>query len=73
MHTNLLSEKHEGKRPRRRPGRRWEGNVIIGVRGIGWEGVDWMHLADDMEQCRSVVITVMNLWVPYKTGNFLSS
>jgi hypothetical protein len=31
---------------------------------IGWEGVDWMHLAQDRAQWRAVVNTVMNLLVP---------
>jgi hypothetical protein len=29
-----------------------------------WEGVDWIHLAQDRDQWRVVVNTVMNLWVP---------
>jgi hypothetical protein len=31
---------------------------------IGWEGVDWMHLAQDREKLRAVVKKVMNLRVP---------
>jgi hypothetical protein len=31
------------------------------VRDIGWEGMDWSHLAQDREQWRGVVNTVMNL------------
>jgi hypothetical protein len=31
---------------------------------IGWEGVDWTHLAQDRDQWRAVVNTVMNLGVP---------
>jgi hypothetical protein len=34
------------------------------LREIGWEGVDWMHLAQDRDQKRVVVNTVMNLRVP---------
>jgi hypothetical protein len=33
------------------------------LREIGWEGVDWMHLAQDRDQQRAVVKTVMNLRV----------
>jgi hypothetical protein len=36
-----------------------------------WEGVGWMHLAQDRDQWRAVVNTVMNLWFPQKEGNFL--
>jgi hypothetical protein len=28
---------------------------------IGWEDIDWMHLAQDMNQWRDLVETVMNL------------
>jgi hypothetical protein len=31
---------------------------------IGLEGVDWIHLAQDRDQWRAVVNTVMNLRVP---------
>jgi hypothetical protein len=30
-----------------RPGRIWEGNIRLYLREIRWEGVDWMHLAQD--------------------------
>jgi len=31
---------------------------------VGWEGVDWMHLAQDMDHWWDFVNNVMNLWVP---------
>jgi hypothetical protein len=34
------------------------------LREVGWEGVDWIHLAQDRYQWRAVVNTVMNLWFP---------
>jgi hypothetical protein len=39
-------------------------NVRIDLSEIGWEGVDWMHLAQDRDQQRKVVKTVLNLRVP---------
>jgi hypothetical protein len=36
-------------------------------------GIDWIHLAQDRARCRALVNTVMNLWVPRKAGNFLTS
>jgi hypothetical protein len=56
--------KTEGKRPLGRPRRRWEENIRMNLGEIGWEGVDWMHLAQDRDQWRAVVNTVMNLRVP---------
>jgi hypothetical protein len=39
---------------------------------IGWDGVDWIELAQDMDQWRALVNMVMNLQVPYNAGKFLS-
>jgi hypothetical protein len=57
-------DKPEGKRPLGRPRHRWEGNIRMDLREIGWEGVDWMQLDEDRGQWRAVVNTVMNLRVP---------
>jgi hypothetical protein len=40
----ILVGKPEENRPFRRPRRKWEGNIRIGIRETGWKGVDWMHL-----------------------------
>jgi hypothetical protein len=36
------------------------------LRGIGWDGVDWIDLAQDRDQWRALVNTVMNLTAPIK-------
>jgi hypothetical protein len=36
----------------------------IDLREVGWDGVDWIDLAQDRDQWRSLVNTVMNLRVP---------
>jgi hypothetical protein len=43
--ANNLDGKPEGKTPLRKPRRRWEDNIRMDLREIGWEDVDWMHLA----------------------------
>jgi hypothetical protein len=53
----------EGRRPLGRPIRRW-GIIIMNHREIGWGGMDWIDLAQDRDQWRALVNTVMNLWVP---------
>jgi hypothetical protein len=58
-----LVAKLEGKRPLGRHKRRWEDNFRIDHREIGWEFVDWMHLAQDRDQWWAVVTTEMNLRV----------
>jgi hypothetical protein len=42
---NILVGKPEGKRLLERRRHRWEDNIRMDLREIGWEGVDWMHLA----------------------------
>jgi hypothetical protein len=37
---NIFVGKPEGERPLSRPRRRWEDNIGMGRREIGWEGVD---------------------------------
>jgi len=59
-----LIGKPQVKRPLGRPGRRWEDNITMDVREIGWKNVDWTHLTQDREQWRAVVNTVMNLCFP---------
>jgi hypothetical protein len=34
------------------------------LREIGWDGIDWIDLAQNMDQWRDLVSTVMNLRVP---------
>jgi hypothetical protein len=59
----VLMGKPEGKRPLRRPRRRWEDGIKMDLREIGWGGVEWIHVAQDIDRWRAVVNTVMNLWV----------
>jgi hypothetical protein len=58
-----FGRKPEGKRPCGRPKRRWEDNVRKNLRELGWEGAGWMNLAQDRDQWRDVVNTVVNLRV----------
>jgi hypothetical protein len=39
-------------------------NIKMDLREIGWDGVDWIELAQDRDQWRALVNTVMNLRVP---------
>jgi ribosome biogenesis protein Nip4 len=59
-----LVGKSEGKRPLGKIRPRWEDNIKMNLRKIGYEVVDWMHLVQDRDQWRAVVNTVMNLRAP---------
>jgi hypothetical protein len=60
----ILVRKPKGKRPLGRPRRRWVGNIKMDFGEIGWDGMDWIDLAQDRDQWRALVKTVMNLRVP---------
>jgi hypothetical protein len=59
----VLVGKPEGKRPLERPWRRWEDGIKMYLREIGWENVEWIHLARDRDSWWAAVNAVMNLWV----------
>jgi hypothetical protein len=60
----ILVGKPEGKRPLGRPRRRWVDNIKMDLGEIGWDGTDWIELAQDRDQWRALVNTMMNLRVP---------
>jgi hypothetical protein len=39
-------------------------NIKMNLREIGWNGVDWMDMAQDRDQWRALVNTVFKLRVP---------
>jgi len=47
---NILVGKSEGKRPRGRPRSRWEDNIRMDLREIGWDDVDWIRVAQNRDQ-----------------------
>jgi hypothetical protein len=60
----ILVGKPDGKRPLGRSRRRWVDNIKMDLGEIGWDGMDWIDLPQDMDQWRTLVNTVMNLRVP---------
>jgi hypothetical protein len=59
-----LVGKPEGRRPFGRPRRRWEDNIKMDLREVGWGGMDWIILARDRDRWRALVNAVINLRVP---------
>jgi hypothetical protein len=60
----VLVGKPERKRLLGRPRCRWEDNIKIDLRQIGWGGMDWINLAEDRDQWQALVNMVMKLWIP---------
>jgi hypothetical protein len=61
---NILVGRPEGKRQLGRPRRRWQDNIKMDLREIGFADVDWINLAQDRDRWRALVNMVMNLRVP---------
>jgi hypothetical protein len=53
----------EGKRPIERPRCRWEANLKMDFKRMGW-GVEWVDLAHDRDSWRALFKAVMNFCVP---------
>ena len=58
-----FSGKTCGKKQLERARRRWEDNINMDLREVGWDK-GWLHLAQDRDRWRAVVNAVMNLRVP---------
>jgi hypothetical protein len=60
----VLVGKPEGKRPLRRPRRRWENNIKMDIQEVAGGRGDWMELAQDRDRWRALVSTVRDFRVP---------
>jgi hypothetical protein len=60
----ILVGRPKGRRAFGRPRRRWEDNIEMELQEVGWEGVDWFHMAQDRDRWHALVNAVMNLRVP---------
>jgi hypothetical protein len=60
----ILVGNPKGKRSLGRPRRRWVDNIKMDLKEIGWDGIDWIDLAQDRDQWRALMNAVMNLRVP---------
>jgi hypothetical protein len=64
----ILVGKPERRRPLRRPRLRWVSNIKRDLRNTGWGSMDWVDLAQDGDQWRALLNTVVNLRLPYICG-----
>jgi hypothetical protein len=51
----VLVRKTEGKRPPGRPRHRWKVNIKMDFQEGGFEGMDWIGLAQDRDRWRALV------------------
>jgi hypothetical protein len=59
----ILVGKPEKKRPLERPRCRWLYNIKMDLGETGWDGMDWIDLAQDKNQWKALVNTTINLRV----------
>ncbi|KAJ4437003.1 hypothetical protein ANN_17135 [Periplaneta americana] len=57
----VLVGRPEGKRPLGTPGRRWEDNIKMDLREVGYDDREWINLAQDRDRWRAYVRAAMNL------------
>ena len=57
----ILKAKPIGKRPLRRPRRRWEDNIRMDLEEVG---INWVDSAQDRNYWRALVNTALSLRVP---------
>jgi hypothetical protein len=60
----ILVIKFDEKRPFGRNMSRWEDNIRMHLREIGWEVWNWIYLAHNRDQWRALLSTAMNHRVP---------
>ncbi|KAJ4445918.1 hypothetical protein ANN_12604 [Periplaneta americana] len=58
---SVLVGRPEGKRPLWRPRRRWEDNIKMYLREVGYDDRDWINLAQDRDRWWTYVRAAMNL------------
>lgn len=50
MCAGFLVGKPEGKKPIGRPRYRWQDNIKVNLEEIGWVGMDWVDVAEDIDK-----------------------
>jgi hypothetical protein len=51
----------------------WEDDISVDLQNVRCGDMDWIELAQDRDSWWALVNAVINLWVPYNVGNFLTS
>ncbi|KAJ4443290.1 hypothetical protein ANN_04958 [Periplaneta americana] len=64
----VLVGRPERKRPLGRPRRRWEDNIKMDLREVGYDDGDWINLAQDRDRWRAYVRAAMNFRLGFVIG-----
>jgi hypothetical protein len=62
----VLVGRPEETRPLEKSRHRWEDNIKLDLKKIGIDGANWIRLAQERVQWRTVMRTVMNMRVPQR-------
>jgi hypothetical protein len=68
----VLVRKPEGERTVGKHWHKWEDNIKMDLKEIGYEAVDWIQLDQSWDQWRAVGNAIMKLRSPFKAGSFFS-
>ena len=61
--NSVLMGGTDGKRPLCKQRRRWEDNINIYLKHLGWRDLNWIDLVQDRDRWQAIVNEVMNLQV----------
>ncbi|KAJ4434585.1 hypothetical protein ANN_23147 [Periplaneta americana] len=56
----VLVGRPEGKRPLGRPRRRWEDNIKMDLREVGYDDRDWINLGEEYNACSSALCNFLH-------------
>ena len=68
----VLLRKPEDKTQLWRLRLRWEDNIKMDLQKVRCGAKEWIELAQDRDKRLAFVKVVMNLWLTYNAGNFLT-
>jgi len=68
----VLVVRPEGKTSLGRPGLRWEDNIKMDFKEVGWRGMDWIDLDQDRDRWQAVVNLAMKFSCSIKCWEFLN-
>ena len=60
----VLVGRSERKRPLGTSRQKWEDNIKMDLKEVGYEDMDWVDLAQERDRWQALVNVGMNLWVP---------